>query len=439
MMPGTRRTERLYRRLVPDAAATADDEVSEHVRRSVPANGIRIIGASSLQNIGDRIVDAKTVLPWVFASIGAPTALIGLLVPIRESGSMLPQAALLPWVRRRAVRKWVWVAGAAGQAVATVAMALITATASGAGAGIAILGMLAVFALSRALTSIAAKDVLGRTIPKGQRGQINGIATVVAGAVAITIGLAIRLFGGAEADPAALAAVLGAGALTWVAALFVYATVVEAPGEVDEGDDDGWLSHAWGLLSDDSEFRRFVLVRTLLLVSALSPPFVVALATEPGGLGLSGLGPFVIASGLAGLLGGRAFGRLADRSSRRLMTWGAAASSAVIMAFLAVLAAPAARDLIWLYPVVYFLLTLMHTGVRVARKTYVVDLATGNQRTDYVAVSNTAMGVLLLMTGAVSSALAQWGPEIALVFLAALGMAGVLVSRTLPEVSRIAA
>lgn len=62
----------------------------------MPCNAIRIIGASALPNIGDRIVDAKTVLPWLFASIDAPTALVGLLVPIRESGSMLPQVALLP-------------------------------------------------------------------------------------------------------------------------------------------------------------------------------------------------------------------------------------------------------------------------------------------------------------------------------------------------------
>ncbi|WP_264671144.1 hypothetical protein [Arthrobacter sp. VKM Ac-2550] len=40
-----------------------------------------------------------------------------------------------------------------------------------------------------------------------------------------------------------------------------------------------------------------------LLVSALSSPFIVAMAEERGTGGLSGLGPFVIASGLAGILG----------------------------------------------------------------------------------------------------------------------------------------
>jgi hypothetical protein len=107
----------------------------------------------------------------------------------------------------------------------------------------------------------------------------------------------------------------------------------------------------------------------------------------------------------------------------------------VVLAFLGLLQVPGLRELTLLYPATYLLLALAHTGVRVGRKTYVVDLATGNRRTDYVAVSNSAMGVLLLVAGAVSAAVALFGPEAALLFLAGLGFVGVVVSRTLPEVS----
>ncbi|WP_418605949.1 hypothetical protein [Georgenia sp. SUBG003] len=96
---------------------------------------------------------------------------------------------------------------------------------------------------------------------------------------------------------------------------------------------------------------------------------------------------------------------------------------------------PGARGWTLLYPAAYLLLALTHTGVRVARKTYVVDLAHGDRRTEYVAVANTTMGVLLLAAGALSSALALLGAEVALVFLAVLGLAGVLAGRSLPEVS----
>src|SRR5690625_6633998 len=75
-------------------------------------------------------------------------------------------------------------------------MALIAARAEGLLAGVSILVALAIFSLGRCLTSIASKDVQGRTIPKGERGQSNGLATTASGFVAITLGLAIRSLGG---------------------------------------------------------------------------------------------------------------------------------------------------------------------------------------------------------------------------------------------------
>lgn len=64
----------------------------------VARNGLRQIAAHALQSAGDQVVNAKTVLPWILDGVGAPTSFIALLVPIRESGSMLPQAAMTPRV-----------------------------------------------------------------------------------------------------------------------------------------------------------------------------------------------------------------------------------------------------------------------------------------------------------------------------------------------------
>ncbi|GGG61428.1 MFS transporter [Kocuria dechangensis] len=427
---------RFYGRLIKADPVTGE-AMAEDVRGHLPGNGLRLIAATTLQNAGDQVVKASTVLAWLLASLAAPGWIIGLLVPVRESGSMLPQAALMGWVRGRSQRKWLWVAGAAGQAAATAAMALTALLWTGTAAGLAILAALAVFALARALTSIAAKDVQGRTIPKGQRGQINGIAVWASGIIALTIGAGIWILGGHEPHPGVLAGLLGAAAVAWVAASLVFAGVQEpvpAPG-AGGNNGRGWWARSWQLLREDVPLRNFVLVRTLLLVSALSPPFIVALAAQQEALELSGLGPFIMATGLAGIVGGRLAGRLADRSSRGLMMWGAAASSMVVLALLVAANIPALGRAEWLYPVAFFLLALTHTGVRVARKTYVVDMAIGDKRTEYVAVSNTAMGVLLLVAGGISSALATWGTGAALLFLALLGLAGVYADHALPEVS----
>lgn len=376
------------------------------------------------------------MLPWLLSSLGAPVGLIGLLVPIRESGSLLPQAMLAPRIQRRSHRKWVWVAGAAVQAASAAVMSLVAATLTGAMAGVLILIALAVFALGRSLSSIASKDVMARTIPKGQRGQINGISTLVSGLVAVTIGLGIRYLGGHEFNSALLAWLLLGAALTWVAAMAVYANVKEPEARTTGEGSNRWLQNSWQLLVTDGPFRRFVIMRTLLLVSALSPPFLVGLAAGSG-VGLSGLGLFVVAQGVARLIGGRAFGRQADRSSRQLMAWGALTASLLILGVLLLDRIPGPAGSVWLYSGAFFLLALIHTGVRVGRKTYVIDMAEPEQVTDYVAVSNTVMGVLLLVTGAVNAALALLGTEVALLFLALLGIAGFFVARSMPEVHGI--
>ena len=77
-------------------------------------NARRFIWSNGLQNIGDQIVAPKTVLAWMFTAAGVPAVFTSFLVPIRESGSMLPQFALSPWVTSHASRKKVWLIGSGG-------------------------------------------------------------------------------------------------------------------------------------------------------------------------------------------------------------------------------------------------------------------------------------------------------------------------------------
>ena len=61
-----------------------------------------------------------------------------------------------------------------------------------------------------------------------------------------------------------------------------------------------------------------MIARALLLSAALAPPFYVLLAQQNSG-GLTGLCLLVIASGLAASLSAPLWGRMGDRSSRRVM------------------------------------------------------------------------------------------------------------------------
>src|SRR5690625_2287882 len=93
-------------------------------------------------------------------------------------------------------------------------------------------------------------------------------------------------------------------------------------------------------------------------------------------------------SGHRRMIGGRYFGRLADRSSRRLMANGALFASLLIIALLLVAQIPGMKGSVWLYSGGFFLLALIHTGVRVGRKTYIIDMAEPDQVAEYVARSD---------------------------------------------------
>lgn len=462
-------SEKVYYALVR-RSEDGEDDLPSYVAENVAPNGLRLIAANTLQSSGDQIVNASTVLPWLFSVLGVPSALTGLLVPIRQSGSMLPQAFITPLVVQVKKRKWVFVAGALVQASAVALMAATAALGQGFGAGLIIIAALVIFSLGRSLGSISSKDVQGRIIPKGERGQLNGLATTASGVVAITLGVGIRLVGGDDLSAVALAWLLAGGAALWVAVAAVYATIREpseekispdhgpttatategkigesttgesTAGESTAGGSANWFLQTFRMLRDDTAFRKFVAVRSLLLVSSLSPPFIVTLSIEAGAGSLAGLGGFVVASGFASVIGGRLFGRFADRSSKKLMAVGAGVASTIILVTVLLIVLVDSADEGWLgnllFVAAYFGLTLMHTGVRVGRKTYVVDMAEGDLRTTYVAVSNSAMGLILLVVGALTSALAAVSILWALVALAAMGFAGVLGGLRLPDVSQ---
>ncbi|UBI07626.1 MFS transporter [Corynebacterium falsenii] len=411
------------------------------------------------QNIGDQIVSAKTVLPWFLTSVGGPAWVISFLVPVRESGSMLPQAFLRPWLQHFHRRLPFMLVGAAGQAVACVIMLFTALFAHGTVAGLLILASLALLATARALVSLTSKDVAGRVVPKGYRGHLTGFATTLSGTVAIVVGIVLQALRG-NLTTTTFAVLFVIAALAWVAAIMFFRgireQVVEDVGNVPSKE-DGWLRQVWvdirDLLSSDPAFRRFVIVRTLLLTSALSPTFIVAIASHVRADGLAasiftGLGTFVLASGVASLLAGRVSGWLSDVSSRNTMT-GAALLASTILVITVVLTLisdatsnPQTPDrtgaeiaLIWWLPVAFFVVSLAHAAIRVARSTYIVDMAEGEQRTRYVSVANTLMGILLLIVGAFTSVLAIGGPQWALAALALFGFTGAALSHTLPEVS----
>jgi hypothetical protein len=427
----------IYARIVNEEDARVCREIPESACREAPRNFFLLIASYLLTKLGDAVANPKTTLTWMMDAIGAPVSLTGLLVPVRESGSLIPQLVIAAWVRRLPVRTWAWVAGSVVQASAVAGMAAAAWLLAGAEAGVAVVGCLAVFSLARGVSSVAAKDVLGKTIPKTRRGRVNGFSASAAGLAALGVGAALVAIGADDGDPQTFLVLLLGAAGLWLAAAVVYSWIIEEPGETEGGGNA--LATTLGkirLLRDDPPFRTFVIARALLLCSALSAPYYVILArSHDAGIG-GQLGFFIVAGGLASSVSAPLWGRLADWSSRTVMT--VAASVAGVLGLVAVAVERFSAELAgqnWFYPTIFFVLMVAHSGVRLGRKTYVVDLAEGNRRTDYVAVSNSVIGVTLLLLGGMGTVAQVFSVELVIVVLSVLGLAGAALSRTLPEVT----
>lgn len=422
--------DRLYETFYEDEDARVCKDISDAACQVVPGNFLRNTLAQAATKLGDALINPKTTLPWLLTSLQAPGWVASMLVPIRESGSMLPQLGIAVWVRRLPIRKWCCAGAAVVQGLAALGLALCSAGLSGLTAGLAILGLVILFSLARGFSSVATKDVLGKTVPKTRRGQVGGFAASVAGFGTLIFAVWLWWRGDGAAPYAAL---LSAGALLWFLAASLYGSMDERPGAT-EGGGNGLREAlaSLGVLRDDPSFRRFLAARALLMGSGLAAPFLVVLAQQRADTSLA---YFFVAQGLAALLSGPAWGVAADRSSRVLMMVTALAAGTLgTTVYLADTWAPELLATPWFLPAAFFVLAVIHDGVRLARKTYVVDLAGGNKRTDYVAVGNSVIGVLLLLAGGLTAAVQQFSTAAAVLLLSLGAFAAAWLARGLPEV-----
>ncbi len=179
-----------------------------------------------------------------------------------------------------------------------------------------------------------------------------------------------------------------------------------------------------------------MLTRALLVAAAFAIPYIVVLIQRQGDTELTSLGSLMLASGLAGLLAGRFWGRWSDSASHHVMAAASIMSTLVMAAALAIFYwAPNWLGLEWIAALLLFASAVAHHGARVGRKTYLVDMANQENRAQLTAVSNTVMGVVLLAGLLLGWVDAAFGAHAVLWLLVVVGVLATLSALKLPDVS----
>ena len=434
--------DRIYGLLVEDEDARVCRDIPDSACKEQPRAFLLQWLAQTLTKIGDTLTSSRLVLAWMLAALGAPPFFVALLVPVRESLSLLPQLFVAQWVREHALRKFFWVWGSVAQGLALLGMMVAVLLLEGASLGWAVVVLLACFSLARGVCSIAAKDVLGKTVSKARRGRLTGLAAAAAGAVALLVALALLFFpdyieSQGHAGAALFAGILAAAACLWFLAAAVYAGVPELPGATSGGGNAfAEALRSLTLLYTDAQLRRFVVARALLVSTAFAIPYLVVLVQRAAETQMLSFAALLVAEGAAGLLSAAFWGRWSDSGAHHVMAAAAAlATLAVAVAVMLQVVNPVILGHGLTGAVLVFTAAVAHQGARVGRKTYLVDMASGENRAQYTAVSNTAMGVLLFAGAGLGVIEAAYGIVAVLALLMVGGILATYRCLRLPSVS----
>lgn len=416
------------------ACADIPDEACVEAPRSFLLN----TASGACTKLAEQLASPGLVLPWLMAAASAPTAMVGLLAPIKEAGSLLPQLFVSGRIRTIAVRKWVWAGAGFTQAASLALMALAAATLEGASAGAAIVGTLAIFSIASGVGSVAFKDVMAKTIPKGRRGGLLAARATLGGILVVAAGIVIHILIGEREDVAPYVALVLIAAVLWALAATFFAMIAEQPGET-KGGRSAILEARSGLrlVGQVRGFRIFLTSRALLASVPLATPFHALYAREVTGSAMSGLAVLVVATGLSQVVSSPFWGRFSDRSSRKvLMVAGVIGASAGALALL-LAAGPEPLHNAYIFSSIFVLGAVAHAGCRLGRKTYLTDGAPKDDRPLYVAIANTLMGIVILAAAGFGLMADLIGLPALIAIMAALALLGAVTAWLAPEADRM--
>ncbi len=365
-----------------------------------------LIAGLSLNKLADLLISAKTTLTALLVSVGAPVWMIGWLVPIRESGALLPQVLISIYLRKHAQRHIVWRIGMITQVFSVVGMLLSVILFSGFIAGILVLGSLVLLSLGRSACSLTVKDMEADVAKKGERGNLIGVASTVSGVVTLVIAIPLVIYDGTLTSNILLV-VLCASMLAFILTL-ICVWPIKTRVEVENSPQNTFS------INFDTTIYKFIFVRGLFVHSALVAPYFMI---ERNGDVKELLPIYIGAEATAALLSSIIWGKIADKSAKlTLRLSGLLALGACVGLLFWQTSSIVTSALL------FFVLSVAHAGVRTGRKTYSLDVKEGHDRTELVGFSNTAIGIILLAFGALYAALAP-----ALSFSVVYIMAGMLL------------
>ncbi len=427
--------EKVYRWITDEGEERACSAIPEDQCTSVPGNFFKNSLSGFCSKLAEQLVSPGVTLPWILNIIGASSGFTGLLVPLKNAGSLIPQLLVSARIRAYSKRKYFWGYAAIFQACMIAIMLLSFLLFEGNDAAILIVSALFLFSIASGVGSVSFKDVMAKTIPKGRRGRLLATRATGGGLLTLTAGCIMYFFLQDSGSDFPVILLISFSAMLWVGAGLFFISINEEPGATEGGRSPvKEVKEGWKLFKSNTNLRNFILSRAMLMAIPLAQPFMIIYGKDITGAEFKGLGLFVIVSGIAGFISSPFWGKFADQSSRKLMMVVAGLGIANILLTIYFEVLPDEYLNVYSFSIIILLNMMIHGGARLSRKTYLTDFAPEKERPLYISLSNTFIGLFTIIAAGIGFIAEIFSINVLFWFLIGMLICSIGLTYTLKEV-----
>jgi hypothetical protein len=364
----------------------------------------------ALFNFASRLIDPPLVLTWFVSQLTASNFLIGLVTPLGQACWLLPQVFVSTRLQRME-RKMPSYSLAAAIRVA-VWLLLATAVWFVEVPAFLLLGFFLLYGtawVAGGLAGLSFFDVLAKTIPTRQRGSLFAWRQFLGGLLGLGAGWVVQVL----LNPATFPFPRGHAllfllyAVTITPALGAFAAIREPPGEVvKESLSFGeQLRRVQRVLRSDEVYRRHMVARLALGVADIALPFYGVYAKRVLGAPDGMVGVYVATRVAAQLIFNLPWGWLSDRKGNRvvmrLLSFGTGLAALVGVTLVIVVDVGHLQGswLAYLALPLFFLNGVVLPAKILSGSNYLLELVPEGERPLYLGLSNTLMGIAVLISG----------------------------------------
>lgn len=376
------------------------------VRRSFALN---VFNGAAFE-FAERLIDPPLVLTWFVGQLTSSNLLIGLVSPLGDAGWFLPQIFVSTRLQQFERKMPAYTASAI---VRTVAWTLLAAAVWLIDDPRLLLASFFVcYTIARTSAGLAGLsyfDVTAKTVPAQRRGSLFAWRQFLGGVVGLVAGAVVKqvLNSPALPFPRGHAVLFALYCAVVVPAMAAFIAIHEPPGPVvrEAVTLQQQFRRAGALLRQDRVFSRFMAARLILSLATIALPFYGVYAKNVLGAPAGMLGLYIAVRVAAQILSNLPWGWLSDRRGNRLAMKlqcignGATALLALLLVVGVALLRPEGPWLPYLVLPLFFLDGTMRPVATLTGSNFLLELVPDGERSLYLGLSNTMMGVTVLLSG----------------------------------------